>query len=212
MKIGYARVSTDDQTHDLQLDALKKAGCARIFTDTMSGAKDARPGLREALDHLRPGDVLVVWRLDRLGRTLKYLIELMNHFSEREIGFQSLTEQIDTTTPGGKLIFHIFGALAEFERDLIRERTQAGLKAARARGRKGGRPRALALNTPDKIALARRLYADQQNTIATICTTLRVSKATLYRYLKEGGMDTSGGKGKRVAARMASQAVEAADA
>src|SRR5579871_2711480 len=183
MKIGYARVSTDDQTHDLQLDALKKAGCARIFTDTMSGAKDARPGLREALDHLRTGDVLVVWKLDRLGRTLKYLIELLNQLAERGVGFQSLTEQLDTTTPGGKLIFHIFGALAEFERDLIKERTQAGLAAARARGRKGGRPRSRAMDDPKKMAIATSLYGDKQHTIREICEALGVSRATLYRYL-----------------------------
>src|SRR5436305_65296 len=152
MKIGYARVSTEDQTVDLQLDALTQAGCERICKDVISGAKDARPGLAQALDFLRPSDVLVVWRLDRLGRTLRYLIELMNRLNERGVGFQSLTEQIDTTTPGGKLVFHIFGALAEFERDLILERTKAGLAAARARGRLGGRKRIL---TPAQVVVAR---------------------------------------------------------
>jgi DNA invertase Pin-like site-specific DNA recombinase len=140
MNIGYARVSTADQTLALQQDALQAAGCGRVFADTIGGATDARPGLDEALAFARAGDVLVVWRLDRLGRSLKYLIELINRLHEREVGFKSLTEQIDTTTSGGKLIFHVFGALAEFERDLIRERTQAGLAAARARGRLGGRP------------------------------------------------------------------------
>jgi DNA invertase Pin-like site-specific DNA recombinase len=196
MKIGYARVSTDDQTKDLQLDALRTAGCEKFFEDTISGAKDERPGLRQALDQLRAGDVLVVWKLDRLGRTLKYLIELMNQLAERGVGFASHTEQIDTTTPGGKLIFHIFGALAEFERDLIRERTTAGLAAARARGRRGGRPRAKALDDSKKMAIAQSLYDDKQHTIAQICQTLGVSRATLYRYLatqKHQGAETSSG-------------------
>jgi len=140
-----------------------------------------RPGLSEALDFLRPGDVLVVWRLDRLGRSLKMLIETLTLLSERGIGFRSPTEQIDTTTPGGKLIFHIFGSLAEFERDLIRERTQAGLAAARARGRKGGRPKKL--GTPGELAMARSLYNDQNNSIEDICKTLGISRATLYRSL-----------------------------
>ena len=151
MLIGYARVSTTDQTLDLQKDALEKAGCDRIFTDTASGAKAERVGLDEALSHLREGDTLVVWRLDRLGRSLKHLIETITKLNNRGIGFKSITEAIDTTTSGGKLIFHIFGALAEFERDIIRERTQAGLTAARARGRKGGRPKAL---TPKKAQMA----------------------------------------------------------
>ena len=143
MFIGYARVSTQDQTLDLQKDALEKLGCAKIFTDTASGAKTERQGLEEALEYVREGDTLVVWRLDRLGRSLKHLIETITELNSRNIGFKSLTENIDTTTSGGKLVFHIFGALAEFERDIIRERTNAGLQAARARGRKGGRPKAL---------------------------------------------------------------------
>lgn len=182
MKTGYARVSTDDQTLALQLDALKGAACEKVFTDTLSGAKAERPGLHQALDFVRPGDTLVVWRLDRLGRSLKSLIELLNLLQERQIGFCSLTEQIDTTSPGGKLIFHVFGALAEFERDLIRERTKAGLAAARARGRKGGRRRVL--DTAQKVAMARSLYQDKHNTIADICRTLRISRATLYRYVQ----------------------------
>jgi DNA invertase Pin-like site-specific DNA recombinase len=137
MLIGYARVSTTEQTLDLQKDALQNAGCDRIFTDTASGAKVERVGLEEALNYVRAGDTLVVWRLDRLGRSLKHLTETITKLNNREIGFKSITESIDTTTSGGKLIFHIFGALAEFERDIIRERTQAGLTAARARGRKG---------------------------------------------------------------------------
>jgi DNA invertase Pin-like site-specific DNA recombinase len=142
MLIGYARVSTHEQTINLQRDALDKAGCTKIFTDTASGAKTEREGLEQALTYVRKGDTFVVWRLDRLGRSLPHLIATMTDLEERGIGFKSLTENIDTTTSGGKLIFHIFGALAEFERNLIRERTTAGLTAARARGRKGGRPRA----------------------------------------------------------------------
>jgi DNA invertase Pin-like site-specific DNA recombinase len=152
----------------------------------------------------------VVWKLDRLGRTLKQLIELMNELHAREIGFASVTEQIDTTTPGGKLIFHIFAALAEFERDVIRERTNAGLAAARARGRKGGHPRAKGLDDPKKVALAKSMYTDKSNSIQTICDTLHVSKSTLYRYLRADGVDTSSGKSnKEIFARPQEQAVEA---
>src|SRR4249919_976304 len=152
MLLGYARVSTHDQTLALQQDALTQAGCDRIFTDTASGAKAERQGLEEALSHVRRGDTLVVWKLDRLGRSLPHLIETITGLQERGIGFKSLTEQIDTTTSGGKLIFHVFGALAEFEREVIRERTQAGLTAARARGRTGGRPKKLA--DPKTVSLA----------------------------------------------------------
>lgn len=181
MKVGYARVSTDDQTLDLQRDALTAAGCAQHFEDTASGATVERAGLQAALAYVRADDTLVVWRLDRLGRSLRALIELLNGLRERQVGFVSLTEQIDTTTPGGKLIFHVFGALAEFERDLIRERTNAGLRAARARGRTGGRPKALA--DPKKRALAQALYDGGQTDVATICQTLGISRATLYRYV-----------------------------
>ena len=181
MIVGYARVSTLEQILDLQQDALAAAGCEQIFTDTASGASTERLGLEQALNYVREGDVLVVWRLDRLGRSLKYLIETMTKLDERGIGFKSLTEQIDTTTSGGKLIFHVFGALAEFERDLIRERTQAGLAAARARGRQGGRPKKL--DTAAKVAMARALYDDHTHSIPDICKTLGVSRATLYRYL-----------------------------
>jgi DNA invertase Pin-like site-specific DNA recombinase len=184
MLIGYARVSTQDQTLNLQKDALEKLGCIKIYTDTASGAKAERIGLEEALEYVREGDTLVVWRLDRLGRSLKHLIETISQLDTRKIGFKSLTENIDTTTSGGKLIFHIFGALAEFERNLIRERTNAGLQAARARGRLGGRPKAKALNTPKKITLAQSLYNDKNNTIDDICKTLNISRATLYRYIK----------------------------
>jgi DNA invertase Pin-like site-specific DNA recombinase len=168
MLIGYSRVSTQEQTLNLQKDALHNAGCTKIFTDTASGAKAERKGLEEALNYVRKGDTLVVWRLDRLGRSL---------LEERGIGFKSLTENIDTTTSGGKLIFHIFGALAEFERNLIRERTQAGLTAARARGKKGGRPKAI---TVQKRSIAQELY-DTGHPIMDICRTLKISRATLYR-------------------------------
>src|SRR5512134_1344116 len=182
MLVGYARVSTTDQTLALQQDALTKAGCVRIFTDTASGSRTDRTGLDQALGFLRDGeDTLVVWRLDRLGRSLRHLIDTIGALQERGIGFKSLQEQIDTTTSGGKLVFHVFGALAEFERDLIRERTQAGLTAARARGRASGRRRALDAR---KAQIARELYANKANSIADICRTLRISRATLYRYVK----------------------------
>jgi DNA invertase Pin-like site-specific DNA recombinase len=182
MLIGYARISTQDQHLELQTDALEKAGCEKIFTDIASGAKTERNGLEEALAYLREGDILVVWKLDRLGRSLKHLIEVVNALSEINIGFQSLQEKIDTTTSGGKLIFHIFASLAEFERDIIRERTNAGLKAARARGRIGGRPKVM---DTKKICMAKSLVNDKSNSIKNICETLNVSRATLYRYLKE---------------------------
>jgi DNA invertase Pin-like site-specific DNA recombinase len=178
MLIGYARVSTHEQTLNLQQDALTKAGCTKIFTDTASGAKTERIGLEEALNYVRKGDTLVVWRLDRLGRSLPHLIATMTDLEERGIGFKSLTENIDTTTSGGKLIFHIFGALAEFERNLISERTLAGLAAARARGRQGGRPKAL---TPAQQRIAQALYDDPANSIADICRTFKISRFTLYR-------------------------------
>jgi DNA invertase Pin-like site-specific DNA recombinase len=186
MLIGYARVSTHEQTLNLQQDALYKAGCSKVFTDTASGAKAERKGLEEALGYVRKGDTLVVWRLDRLGRSLPHLITTMTALEERGIGFKSLTENIDTTTSGGKLIFHIFGALAEFERNLIRERTTAGLTAARERGRTGGRPKAL---TGNRLNIARALYNDKQHSIAEICRTLKISRATLYRALKSEKRD-----------------------
>ncbi len=162
---------------------MQKAGCNKLFTDTASGAKAERKGLEEALNYVRKGDTLVVWRLDRLGRSLPHLIATMTDLEERGIGFKSLTENIDTTTSGGKLIFHIFGALAEFERNLIRERTTAGLTAARARGRIGGRPKAL---TPQQRKIAQALYDDPNISISDICRTLKISKPTFYRSIKTG--------------------------
>jgi DNA invertase Pin-like site-specific DNA recombinase len=179
--IGYARVSTIDQNPDLQHDALTGAGCARVFTDTASGALDKRPRLDALLDYLRSGDVLVVWRLDRLGRSVRHLTETVNMLAERGVGFRSLTEGIDTTTPAGKLVFHIFAALAEFEREIIRERTNAGLAAARARGRKGGRRPKM---TPGKLVTARQLYDAKAHTMEQIAEIVGVSRATLYRHLE----------------------------
>jgi len=181
MKIGYARVSTLDQNLELQTDALEKAGCEKIFTDRASGAKDDRQGLSDAIEFCRQGDSLVVWKLDRLGRSLKHLIETINELHSKKVGFVSVQESIDTTTSGGKLIFHVFGALAEFERELIRERTNAGLTSARARGRLGGRPKVL---TTRQIQMAKTMLADPNTTIREVCETLDVSKSTLYRYLK----------------------------
>ncbi len=184
MLIGYARVSSHEQILDLQLDALKSSGCEaqNIFTDKKTGKDVDRQGLRDALSHLRAGDTLVVWRLDRLGRTLKQLIELINDLNSRGVGFKSLTENIDTTTSGGKLIFHIFGALAEFEREVIKERTIAGLQAARARGRVGGRPKAL---NPKQAALAKSMYESTNYSIKDICDTFHISRGTLYKYVRE---------------------------
>jgi DNA invertase Pin-like site-specific DNA recombinase len=185
MLIGYARVSTNEQTLDLQEDALLKAGVSAkdIYTDKITGTKAARPGLEQALSHLRAGDTFVVWRLDRLGRSLKHLIETVTALKEQGIAFQSITENIDTSTATGQLVFHLFGALAEFERRLIKERTMAGLQAARARGRTGGRPR---LKASGKVAMAKKLYQDPTLSIAEICRTLGISRPTLYRYLKAG--------------------------
>ena len=182
MLIGYARVSTDDQNLDLQRDALRQAGCEKIYEDRISGAKAARPGLSMALEVARAGDVLTVWRLDRLGRSLHDLIVLASKLDAAGIGLASVQEKIDTSSSGGRLVFHMFGALAEFERNLIRERTQAGLQAARARGRKGGRPKRL---EPAKRQLAVRLYAEKRHTIREICRMMGISKPTLYNYLAE---------------------------
>src|SRR3954447_990268 len=182
MLIGYARISTLDQTLALQQDALTQAGCEQLYTDTVSGSLTERPGLTQALSHLRAGDTLVVWRLDRLGRSLPHLIETVGQLQERGVGFRSLQEQIDTTTSGGKLVFHVFGALAEFERDLIRERTHAGLQAARARGRLFGRPKLL---SQQQIKQLQSLAKDEQNTVTEICQTLGISRATYYRYVRK---------------------------
>ena len=184
MLIGYARISTDDQNLALQHDALAAAGCEKIYEDRISGARAERPGLALALEVARAGDTLVVWRLDRLGRSLKDLIALAERLEQRKVGLRSLKGALDTASSGGRLIFHMFGALAEFERDLIRERTQAGLSAARARGRLGGRPKLL---TPEKRKLAVQLYRAKEHSIAEICRLMGISKPTLYSYLAEAG-------------------------
>ena len=178
--IGYARVSTLDQNLALQQDALTSAGCEKIFIEQMSGAVADRPGLHEALDYARSGDTLVVWKLDRLARSMKQLIETIEKLRLRKIGFRSLTESIDTTTAQGLLVFHMFSALAEFERSLIRERTRAGLAAAKRQGRTGGRPPKL---TEDDLEAARALLANPDIGVTQIADRLGVSPATLYRYI-----------------------------
>ena len=180
MLIGYARVSTRDQKLKPQEDALKLAGCEKVFTDVASGSKTERPGMAEAFRYARKGDTLVVWRLDRLGRSLHHLIETVMTIQEKGIGFKSLQEGMDTTTSGGKLVFHIFGALAEFEREIIRERTRVGLEAAREMGRTGGRPRAM---DEARLKRARRLLQDKNFSFKDVCEMMGVSRATLYRYL-----------------------------
>ena len=192
--IGYARVSTADQNLDLQSDALASAGCQRVFMDTASGSLADRPQLVACLDYVRGGDTLVVWRLDRLGRSLPHLIDTVRSLAERGVGFKSVQESIDTTTPGGRLVFHVFAALAEFERDLIRERTHAGLAAARARGRVGGRKPAL---TAAKAKAAKDLYDAGGTTVADIARVVGVSRATLYRNLKVGVVEVSTSKATR---------------
>ena len=189
MLLGYARVSTNDQNLDLQKDALKKAGCEKIYVDTMTGEVKNRPGLEQAFEMLREGDTLVVWRLDRLGRSLKPLIELVQELSQRRVGFKSLQESIDTTSPSGKLVFHIFGALAEFERNLIADRTKAGLAAARARGRLGGRPKALDDKQKEALVL---LYREKKHSVKEICHIMRISRQTLYNYLRQDKATTVG--------------------
>ncbi len=183
MLIGYARVSTQDQTPALQLDALQAAGCERVFEEKASGAQRDRPELKAAIDYARPGDTLVVWKLDRLARSIKQLIETVEGLEARNIGFRSLTETIDTTTAGGRLVFHIFGGLAEFERSIIRERTMAGLASARARGRLGGRPRSL---SEADLAAARALLSDPNITVDAAAKRLGVAPSTIYRHLPGG--------------------------
>lgn len=188
MKIGYARVSTRDQHLELQIDALTKAGCDKIYRDIASGARAERPALNEMIRNLRPGDVLVIWKLDRLGRSLNHLIGLVNDLMEKKIGLQSLHDPIDTTTPQGRLSFNLFASLAEFERDLIRERTQAGLSAARARGRNGGRPKGLPQKAEATACAAETLYKEGKLTVNEIAEKLGIAKSTLYAYLRHRGV------------------------
>lgn len=182
MLVGYARVSTQDQNLHLQHDALQSAGCHKVFDDKASGSASQREGLDKALAMLREGDTLVVWKLDRLGRSLKHLVEMVQTLHEAGVGFKSLQENLDTTSSGGKLVFHFFAALAEFERDIIRERTQAGLSAARARGRQGGRPKGRDVT---KQAAVRSLSQDRSRSVTEICRMLGISRTSYYRYLSE---------------------------
>jgi DNA invertase Pin-like site-specific DNA recombinase len=189
MKIGYARASTREQNPALQVDALKAAGCERIYQDVASGAKTARPALDELLGHLRAGDVLVIWKLDRMSRSLKHLVELVGNLMERKVGLLSLNDPIDTTSAQGRFVFNLFATLAEFERELIRERTQAGLTAARARGRVGGRPKGLSPQAEATALAAETLYRERKLSVAAIAQKLRLSKSTLYSYLRHRGVE-----------------------
>ena len=188
MLLGYARVSTKDQNLDLQLDALRLHGCKRFFTDTVSGAKAKRPGLDEILKEARPGDVIVIWKLDRLGRSLKHLVELVDELNQRDIGLRSLNDPIDTTTAQGRLVFNIFASLAEFEREIIRERTNAGLAAARARGRVGGRKPGISEDAQRKARIAQSYYEEGMS-VNQIAKDLNISKASLYKYLRFRGVE-----------------------
>lgn len=184
MKIGYARVSTKYQNLFLQKDALLEEGCKIIFEEKVSGAKSDRPELRKMVEQLREGDVIIIWKLDRLGRSLRDLVNLINEIQDKGAGLKSLNDSVDTTTPQGKLTFHLFACLAEFERDIISERTKAGLESARARGRKGGRPRGLSKEARDKAIIAETLYKQGEMSISEICNHLDIARSTFYKYLK----------------------------
>lgn len=188
IKIGYARISTKDQNLDLQKDALLKTGCKKIFEEVVSGAKKDRPVLDQLITELREGDTVVVWKIDRLGRSLKHLIDMINIFHERGVAFQSLNDPIDTTTAQGRLTFNIFASLAEFEREMIRERTYAGLTSAKARGRKGGRPKGLSVQAQATACAAETLYKEDKLSSEQIAKRLGISKNTLYTYLRFRGI------------------------
>jgi len=192
MKIGYARVSTKDQNLSSQIDALKKEGCEKIYQEKFTGATKERPQLQKMVEQLRDGDIVVVWKLDRLARSLQDLVSLVNDFQAKGAGLNSLNDHIDTTTPTGKFTFHIFAALSEFERDIIRERTKAGLAAARARGRVGGRPKGLSKKAENTARVAESLYKEGHMTTTEICEQLSISRGTLYRYLKHRGIQVGG--------------------
>lgn len=191
MKIGYARVSTKDQVLDLQLDALNKDGCEMIFKETASGVKTDRPELQKLLNHLRKGDIVVVYKLDRLGRSLKHLLEVVAELNSKDVGIRSINDAIDTTTPQGRLFFNISASFAEFERDLIRERTKSGLEAARARGRKGGRRQGMTKEAEQKAILAETYYKEGKMGVNQIAKEIDVSKMTLYKYLRYRGVKIS---------------------
>lgn len=188
MKFGYARVSTQDQNLSLQLDALKTAGCERVYQEKASGSKTERPELVKLLDHLREGDTLVIWKLDRLGRSLTHLIQLVTDLEQRQVGLVSISDPVDTTTAPGRLIFRIFASLAEFEREVIRERTLAGLASARRRGKLLGRPRGLSKGAEQKARIAESLYKEEQFSVEQIARQLNISKTTLYKYLRQRGV------------------------
>ena len=190
MKIGYARVSTKDQNLSLQNDALQKEGCELIFEEKASGAKSDRPELRRMIDQLRKGDIVIIWKLDRLGRSLRDLVNLVTEIQDKGAGLKSLNDSIDTTTPQGKLTFHLFAALAEFERDIISERTKAGLESARARGRKGGRPKGLSEQAKNKAIIAETLYREGDFSVKQICQHLDIARSTFYKLLKYRGVQT----------------------
>lgn len=190
MKIGYARVSTKDQKLSLQEDALRKEGCELFFEEKVSGAKSDRPELRRMIDQLRKGDIVIIWKLDRLGRSLRDLVNLVTEIQDKGAGLKSLNDSIDTTTPQGKLTFHLFAALAEFERDIISERTKAGLESARARGRKGGRPKGLSEQAKNKAIIAETLYREGNFSVKQICQHLDIARSTFYKLLKHRGVQT----------------------
>ena len=189
MKIGYARVSTKDQSFDMQIDALKNAGAEKIYKEVITGVRTESPVLNELLRNIRKDDILLIWKLDRLGRSLKQLVELVNEFINKGVDIKSINDPIDTTTPQGRLSFNIFASLAEFERDIIRERTQAGLSSARARGRKGGRPKGLPKKAEPTACAAETLYREGKLPVQEIANKLNISKSTLYSYLRHRGVD-----------------------
>jgi DNA invertase Pin-like site-specific DNA recombinase len=192
MKIGYARVSTQNQNLDMQLDALKAEGCAETFQEKTSGAGKKRPALEQMMDRLRKDDLVVVWKLDRLGRSLKDLVRIVGAIQEKGAHIKSLQDHIDTSSPQGRLTFHLFASLAEFEREIIAERTKAGLAAARARGRKGGRPKGLSKEARDKAMIAQALYLKNEMPVAGICKHLSISKPTFYSYIRAMGAEARG--------------------
>lgn len=189
MTFGYARVSTQDQNLDLQLEALRREGCAKVFQEKASGAKTDRPELAKLLEHLREGDTIVVWKLDRLGRSLTHLVQLVTELEARNVGLISLNDPVDTTTAQGRLVFRIFASLAEFERELIRERTNAGLQSARRRGQQLGRPEGLSKAAQDKALVAESLYKAGKHSVEGIARHIGISKSTLYRYLRGRGIE-----------------------
>ncbi len=192
MKIGYARVSTQDQNFELQEDALNKSGCEILFKETASGSKTDRPELDKLIGQLRKGDIVIVYKLDRLGRSLKHLLEMVDLLNRKEVGLQSISDSIDTNTPQGRLFFNISASFAEFEKDLIRERTKAGLEAARARGRKGGRRRGMSKEAEQKAILAETYYREGKMSVIEISKEVGISKMTLYKYLRHRNVPISG--------------------